>query len=44
MDKNHFDPQALARRHYRENLWLRSLLTGVALGLERLDRRGRGEE
>ena len=26
---NEYDPHSLARRHYRENLWLRSLVTGV---------------
>ncbi len=43
MDENPHDPHALARRHYRENLWLGSLLTGVAQELERMAARGQGE-
>ncbi len=30
MEASQYDPGELARRAYRENLWLRSLLTGVA--------------
>lgn len=36
-----YNPYDLARRRYRENLWLRSLLTGVAQGLERMAARDR---
>ena len=42
-DDTQYDPYDLARRHYRENLWLRSLLTGVAQELERMAARGQGE-
>jgi hypothetical protein len=35
-DDHQYDPYDLARRHYRENLWLRSLLAGVAQELERM--------
>jgi hypothetical protein len=42
-DDAQYDPYDLARRHYRENLWLRSLLTGVAQELERMAARGQGE-
>ncbi len=38
-----YDPRTLARRHYRENLWLRHLLTGVAQELERMAARGQGQ-
>ncbi len=34
MDENPYDPHALARRHYRENLWLRSVLESVAQELD----------
>ncbi len=43
MDENPYDPHALARRHYRENLWLRHLLTTVAQELERMATRGQGD-
>jgi hypothetical protein len=42
-DDTQYDPQALARRHYRENLWLRHLLTTVAQELERMAARGQGD-
>ena len=42
-DGTPYDPYDLARSHYRENLWLRSLLTGVAQELERMAARGQGE-
>ena len=35
--------EALARRHYRENLWLRSVLESVAQELERTAARGQGD-
>lgn len=38
-----YDPRALARRHYRENLWLRDTLESVARELERMASRGQGE-
>ncbi len=40
---NEYDPHALARRHYRENLWLRSVLEDVAQELERMATRGQGD-
>ncbi len=43
MDENPYDPHALARRHYRENLWLRSTLESVARELERMAARGQGD-
>ncbi len=43
MDQDPSDPQTLACRHYRENLWLRHLLTGVAQELERMAPRGQGQ-
>ncbi len=43
MDEDLYDPQALARRAYRENLWPRSILTGVAQELERMAAKGQGE-
>ncbi len=43
MDDNPYDPHALARRHYRENLWLRHLLTTVAQELERMAARDQGD-
>ncbi len=43
MDEDLYDPQALARRAYRENLWLRSILTGVAQELERMAAKGQGQ-
>ena len=33
----------LAHRHYRENLWLRSILESVAQELERMAARGQGD-
>ncbi len=43
MEASRYDPEELARRAYRENLWLRSLLTGVAQELERMAARGQGQ-
>ncbi len=43
MEASQYDPRTLSRRHYRENLWLRSLLTGVAQELERMAARGQGD-
>ena len=43
MDENPYDPQALARHHYRENLWLRDTLESVAQELERMAARSQGE-
>ncbi len=43
MDENPYDPRELVRRHYRENLWLRHLLTTVAQELERMAARGQGD-
>ena len=43
MDANPYDPRVLARRHYRENLWLRDTLESVARELERMAARGQGE-
>ena len=40
MEASQYDHEVLSRRHYRENLWLRSLLTGVAQELERMAARG----
>ncbi len=42
MDENPYDPHTLARRHYRENLWLRDTLGSVAQELERMAARGPG--
>ncbi len=42
-DDTQYNPQALARRHYRENLWLRSTLESVARELERMAARGQGD-
>jgi len=36
MHAQHTDPHDLARTLYRENLWLRELLTKVAQDLERI--------
>ena len=36
MGANPYDPRVLARRHYRENLLLRSILESVAWELERM--------
>ena len=38
-----YDPRVLARRHYHENLWLRSILENVARELERMAARGQGD-
>ena len=38
-----YDPRELARRHYRESLWLRSILESVAQELERMAAKGQGE-
>ncbi len=38
-----YDPRVLSRRHYRENLWLRSILESVAQELERMAAKGQGE-
>ena len=38
-----YDPRTLARLHYRENVWLRSILESVARELERMASRGQGE-
>ncbi len=43
MDKNPYDPRELARRHYRENLWLRDTVESVARELERMAARGQGD-
>ncbi len=43
MEASQYDPEELARRAYRENLWLRSLLTGVAQEFERMAARGQGQ-
>ena len=43
MDKNPYDPHALAHRHYRENLWLRDTLESVARELERMAASGQGD-
>ncbi len=43
MDENPYDPHTLARRHYRENIWLRSILESVAQELERMAARGQGD-
>ena len=43
MDENPYDPRVPARRHYRENLWLRDTLEGVARELERMAAKGQGE-
>ncbi len=43
MDEHAYDPQALSRRHYRENLWLRDTLESVARELEHMAARGQGE-
>ena len=43
MDDNPYDPRVLSRRFYRETLWLRSLLTGVAQELERMAAREQGQ-
>ena len=42
MDENPYDPRVLARRHYRETLWLRSILESVAQELERMASKGPG--
>ena len=43
MNENPYDPRVLARRHYRENLWLRDTLESVARELERMAARGQGD-
>ena len=43
MDESLYDPRVLARRHYRENLWLRDTLESVAQELERMAAKGQGE-
>ena len=43
MEASQYDPGELARLAYRENLWLRSVLTGVAQELERMAARGQGD-
>ncbi len=43
MDENDYDPGELARRHYREALWLRDTLESVAQELERMAARGQAD-
>ena len=43
MQTGQYNPQELARRHYRENLWLRATLESVARELARMAARGQGE-
>ncbi len=43
MEASQYDPEELTRRTCRENLWLRSLLTGVAQELEHMAARGQGD-
>ncbi len=40
MDSDPYSPYELARRHYREALWLRDTLESVARELERMAARG----